>query len=69
MKNFVLAGLAIASISVNGLAQTLQEAITKTDNERYEAASADFKSLVAKEPTKGDNYFYFGENYFKNENR
>ena len=68
MKNFVLAGLAIASISVNGLAQTLQEAITKTDNERFEAASADFKSLVAKEPTKGDNYFYFGENYFKNEN-
>lgn len=68
MRNFVLAGLAIASISVNGVAQTLQEAITKTDNERFEAASADFKSLVAKEPTKGDNYFYFGENYFKNEN-
>ena len=68
MKNFVLAGLAIASISVNGVAQTLQEAITKTDNERFEAASADFKSLVAKEPTKGDNYFYFGENYFKNDN-
>ena len=68
MKNFVLAGLAIASISVNGVAQTLQEAITKTDNERFEAASADFKSLVAKEPNKGDNYFYFGENYFKNDN-
>jgi tetratricopeptide (TPR) repeat protein len=68
MRNFVLAGLAIASISVNGVAQTLQEAITKTDNERFEAASADFKSLIAKEPTKGDNYFYFGENYFKNEN-
>ncbi|MBK6832975.1 MAG: hypothetical protein IPG89_01355 [Bacteroidetes bacterium] len=68
MRNFVLAGLAIASVSVNGVAQTLQEAITKTDNERFEAASADFKSLVAKEPTKGDNYFYFGENYFKNEN-
>lgn len=68
MRNFVLAGLAIASISVNGVAQTLQEAITKTDNERFEAASADFKSLTAKEPTKGDNYFYFGENYFKNDN-
>lgn len=68
MRNFVLAGLAIASLSVNGVAQTLQEAITKTDNERFEAASADFKNLVAKEPTKGDNYFYFGENYFKNDN-
>lgn len=68
MRNFVLTGLAIASLSVNGVAQTLQEAITKTDNERFEAASADFKNLVAKEPTKGDNYFYFGENYFKNDN-
>lgn len=47
-------------------AQTLQDAITKTENERYEAAGADFRSLIAKEAAKGDNYFYYGENYFKN---
>jgi tetratricopeptide (TPR) repeat protein len=46
-------------------AQNLQEAITKTENERYELASADYRALIAKEPNKGDNYFFFGENYFK----
>src|ERR1700740_2940729 len=66
MKNFVLASAAILSINYTVSAQTLQEAIKKTDNEQYEAASADFKSLIAKEPNKGDYYFYYGENYFNN---
>ncbi len=46
-------------------AQTLQDAVTKTDNERYESAGIDLKSLVAKESSKGENYFYLGENYFQ----
>ncbi len=46
-------------------AQTLQDAITKTDNERYAAAASDFRALIAKEANKGDNYFYYGENFFK----
>lgn len=46
-------------------AQTLQEAITKTDNERFDLAAGDYRNLIAKEANKGDNYFYFGENYFK----
>lgn len=46
-------------------AQTLQEAITKSDNERYQAAASDFRTLIAKEASKGDNYFYYGENFFK----
>jgi tetratricopeptide (TPR) repeat protein len=49
-------------------AQTLQDAITKTENERFDAAAADFRQLIVKEPSKGDNFFYFGENYFKNGN-
>ena len=64
-RNITLLAL---SFSFFANAQTLQDAITKTDNERYEAAAADFRALIAKEATKGDNYFYFGENYFKNEN-
>lgn len=48
-------------------AQSLQEAITKTDNERFEAAAADFRALIAKDPGKGDYYFYYGENFFKSE--
>ncbi len=59
--------IIIASVLTAGtsFAQTLQDAIAKTDNERYESASADFRALIAKEATKGDNYFYYGENYFK----
>ena len=46
-------------------AQTLQDAITKTENERYSAAAADYRALIAKEANKGDNYFYYGENFFR----
>ncbi len=49
-------------------AQSLQEAITKTDNERFEAAAADFRALIAKDANKGDYYFYYGENFFKSDN-
>ena len=58
----ISAGILLANSS---FAQTLQDAITKTDNERYEAAAADFRALIAKEANKGDNYFYYGENFFK----
>lgn len=56
---------ASLALTVVAGAQTLQDAISKTDNERYEAAAADFKSLISKEPNKGENYFYYGENFFK----
>lgn len=65
MKNIVIisAGVFITQVA---FAQTLQEAIIKTENERFAAAAQDFRALIAKEPTKGENYFYFGENYFEN---
>lgn len=63
MKKILFAG----ALSFTGIvsAQNLQEAILKTYNERYEAAASDFRALIAKESTKGDNYFYYGENFFK----
>ena len=65
MKKTILisTGIIMANIA---FAQTLQDAVKKTDNERFESAGADFRALLAKEPTKGDNYFYYGENFFKN---
>lgn len=65
MKKITLisATLFLANIT---FAQTLKEAITKTDNERYQAAAVDFRTLIAKEGAKGDNYFYYGENFFNN---
>lgn len=64
MKKITLisTGIILANVS---FAQTLQEAITKTDNERFELAANDYRALILKEANKGDNYFYFGENYFK----
>jgi tetratricopeptide (TPR) repeat protein len=67
MKYIIATGLVITLFNQNIHSQTLQEAISKTENERYEAAAADFKSLITKEPNKGENYFYYGENYFKND--
>ncbi|HWY13419.1 MAG TPA: hypothetical protein VN026_18975 [Bacteroidia bacterium] len=55
------------ALSVFANAQTLNDIIIKTDNERYEAAAADFVTLISKESAKGENYFYYGENFFKNE--
>jgi len=52
-------------IANTAIAQSLQDAITKTDNERFESAAVDFRNLIAKEPSKGDHYFYYGENFFK----
>ncbi|MFO0322682.1 MAG: tetratricopeptide repeat protein [Bacteroidota bacterium] len=55
----------VVMIANTAIAQSLQDAITKTDNERFESAAVDFRNLIAKEPSKGDHYFYYGENFFK----
>lgn len=67
MKKITLTLLALA-ISTVAFAQSLQDAITKTDNERYEAAAADFRALIAKDGSKGDYYFYYGEVFYKMDN-
>jgi lipopolysaccharide biosynthesis regulator YciM len=63
MKKTILFSSAILAGFMNQ-AQTLQEAISKTYNDRYEVAASDFKKLIATTPTAGENYFYAGENYF-----
>lgn len=64
MKKYAFTTFA-AFVSISSFAQTLQEIVKKTDNENFDAAASDFRTLIAKEPNKGENYFYFGENYFK----
>ncbi|HRD39102.1 MAG TPA: hypothetical protein PLC65_10755, partial [Bacteroidia bacterium] len=58
--------LVALGLSVFTYAQTLQDAIIKTQNENYAAAGSDFATIVSKEPSKGENYFYYGENFFGN---
>lgn len=62
--------LIASVIAVSGMsAQTLPDAIKQTRNEQFESADVIFKKLIqAKQGNLGDLYFYYGENFFKNEN-
>jgi tetratricopeptide (TPR) repeat protein len=63
MNTYKILGLALL-MGAGAHAQTMQEAIQKTENERFAAAAGDFKNLIVAEPTNGCNYFYYGENFF-----
>jgi tetratricopeptide (TPR) repeat protein len=62
-SQFIVAAAVLITSSAS--AQTLQDAIKKMDNEQYESAASDFRTLISKEPNKGENYFYYGENFFR----
>ncbi|MES2798401.1 MAG: tetratricopeptide repeat protein [Bacteroidota bacterium] len=64
MKKYTLVALSILSLGFVK-AQTLEEAIKKTDNERYEEAGKVFRALIAKDAANASNYFYYGENYYQ----
>lgn len=64
MKNLAYTA-AFALSALTGITQTLQELVTKTDNENFEVAASGYRALIAKDPTKGEYYFYYGENFFK----
>jgi len=64
MKAAVLFSSILFGVS-SVFAQTLNEAIYKTENERYADALRDFSLLVNKEPSNGDVYFYYGDCYFE----
>ncbi|MDP1744815.1 MAG: tetratricopeptide repeat protein [Bacteroidota bacterium] len=59
---FISSFIAVTSLS----AQTLTDAIKQTTNEQFERADASFKTLLSAQPSNGDLYFYYGENFFKN---
>lgn len=63
MKKLFLIAIALISLQF-AFAQTREAAVVKTMNERYELASAEFKTLIAATPTNGDLYFFAGDNYF-----
>ncbi len=59
--------LAFFCLSVN--AQTVKDAMKYMDNEQYEKAASVLKKVIAAEANNGDNYFWFGENYFKTDDQ
>lgn len=64
-KLIIITSVAITALFNAAHAQTLKEAIRLTENEQFEKASVAFKTLVQTEPQNGDNYYYFGKNYYK----
>jgi len=68
MKNLRLT-IALCLVTYSSLfSQTLADAIRFTTNEQFESADAAFKKLIAAQPQNGELYFYYGENYFENDN-
>lgn len=66
MKKFILL-FFVSSFFTSSFSQSLQDAIKLTEREQFEKASAAFQSLIQREPTNGDNFFFYGENYFRQE--
>ncbi|MFM7663252.1 MAG: tetratricopeptide repeat protein, partial [Bacteroidota bacterium] len=64
MRQLIFTALFFAS-ALTLFGQTLNDAIKKTNNERYPEALRDFKRLVATTPNDGNAYYYFGDCYFK----
>ncbi|MBL0328036.1 MAG: tetratricopeptide repeat protein [Bacteroidetes bacterium] len=65
-SKLVVGLLLVASSTMFG--QTINDALKLTTNEQFESADAAFKALIQSQPNNGDYYFYYGENYFKNDN-
>jgi len=69
MKNLLSSALLFLLVSSHLFSQTLADAIKQTTNEQFENADASFKKLIAETPNNGEVYFYYGENFFDNNNR
>lgn len=66
MKRYTLIVCSLLMGGVQVIAQSLPEAIKKTDNERYEEAAKEFKALLNSNPTAiGDVYYFYGENFYR----
>ena len=66
MKRIGVIGLFFCGLNIS-LAQSIESAIKKSNNEQLDAATSEFLSILRAIPDKGEVYFYLGENYFKKE--
>lgn len=64
--NLILATVMLFSGITN--AQTLYDAKRLTENEQFESAAKAFEQLITAEPANSSAYYYYGENYFQNDN-
>jgi len=65
MKKYILGLLVLVSSLASMLsAQSLKKAQVYARNEQYEDADSEFKTLIAKKPKEGPNYYYAAMNLF-----
>lgn len=67
MNTIKLTIAALILTSATAFSQSMADAIKLTNNEQFEKADAAFKNLVQSQPNNGELLFYYGENFFKNE--
>lgn len=68
MRNIKLFFIATLMLPSTLFAQSLNDAIKLTTNEQFQSADQAFQKLIQLGPGNGEYYFYYGENYFKNDN-
>jgi tetratricopeptide (TPR) repeat protein len=67
MKSGILLGLLIfvsGTLPIYGQ-KTLQQAIRLTRSEQFDAATREYKALIAQNPNDGNMYYYFGDNFLE----
>jgi tetratricopeptide (TPR) repeat protein len=64
MKKILIVLSSVFTLAINTHAQSLQSAIKNTDNENFELAESELKSLIKNDTSKAYNYYFLGENYF-----
>src|ERR1051326_5842525 len=67
MKKFIALFSVSLFISNFSFSQSLADAIKLTESEQFEKAADAYRAIIQREPTNGDNFFFYGENYFKQE--
>lgn len=67
MKKAILLGASIVFMLTGLKAQSLDDARKAIDEEQYAKARGILENLIQKQPKKGDNYFYLGQIYLKND--
>jgi len=67
MKKAILLGASLVFLLTGLSAQSLDDARKAIDEEQYARAKGILENLVQKQPKKGDNYFYLGQIYLKND--
>jgi tetratricopeptide (TPR) repeat protein len=68
MKKRIFTTVSALLIGTFVFSQSLEESIKLTKNEQFETADAAFKKLITANPNNGDIYFYYGENFYYNDN-